>query len=203
MITQEPNHSTYQEWLHLELDGELDGREKSMLARHVATCSRCRQERRELGVLERALGESRLQVHRDFRDKVMTELPAAGWETRSPKTWVAALAVVLLLALGAAALIGSASEQMQPALPLAAASLAIVELLRSSVLAGAGLLSASWKGLGLAFQELLGGSIWNTVAFGVLVLGLDVLLVRLVVRHRRLQRASQDSQEPRRQTGRS
>lgn len=200
MITQQPNHSTYQEWLHLELDGELDGREKSMLARHVATCSQCRQERRELAVLEEALGNSRLVVHRDFRDKVMAELPAAGWETRSPRTWVAALVVVALLALAAAALIGSASEQIQPALPLAAAFLAIVELLRSSALAGAGLLTASWKGLGLAFQELLGGSIWNTAAFGVLVLGLNVLLVRLVLRHKRPQRASHDSQKPRRET---
>ena len=46
--------------------------------------------------------------------------------------------------------------------------------------ARAGLLSASWKGLGAGLQDVLGGSKWNLVAFGVLVLGVNALLFRLL-----------------------
>ena len=67
-------------------------------------------------------------------------------------------------------------------LMLAGALAAILGMLQSSALAGAGLLTASWKGLGLAFQELLGGSIWNLVAVSVLVFAVDFMLIRMLLR---------------------
>ena len=76
-------------------------------------------------------------------------------------------------------MIGGASDSLLSTAPVAAAA-AVWELLSSSALAGAGLLNASWKGLGMAFQDLLGQSVWNIVAVGVLILCLDLILYRLL-----------------------
>jgi len=183
MNMKTPDHTTYREWLYLEPDGELNAGERSGLRQHLATCSSCRQERQELASLNEMLMQSRVPVGDHLEQQVMANLPAAGWETRSPRTWVAALVVVLLLSVGSALLIGAAGEEVMSAIPIAA-STAVWELLSSSALAGAGLLAASWKGLGIAFQDVLGQSAWNIVAFGVLILCLDLLLFRLLFRRR-------------------
>lgn len=182
MKTRQIDHSTYQEWLHSELDGGLTTGERSQLRDHLGYCEQCKAEREELIRLERLLADSHLAVRADFCDEVMASLPAAGWEARFPKSWIAALVAVVVLVAGAAALISSAGQDLEPAVPLAGAFVAIVEMLRSSTLAGAGLLTASWKGLGLAFQELLGGSVWNLLAVGVLVFAVDFLLLRMLLR---------------------
>ena len=179
MDMKQPDHSTFREWLHLESDGELNAGERSGLQQHLASCSRCRQERQELANLAAMMQNSRIPVGDDFKKEVMTSLPAAGWETRSPRTWLAALVAVLLLSVGSVLLIGSAGPEALSAVPIAAAT-AVWGLLSSSALAGAGLLAASWKGLGIAFQDILGQSVWNIVAFGVLVLCLDLILFRLL-----------------------
>lgn len=182
MRTREPDHSTYQEWLHSELDGGLTTGERSQLRDHLAFCDQCKAEKEELIQLERLLAESHLSVRADFCDEVMASLPASGWEARFPRSWIAALVAVVVLVAGAAALISSAGQGLEPAVPLAGAFAAILGMLQSSALAGAGLLTASWKGLGLAFQELLGGSIWNLLAVSVLVFAVDFLLIRMLLR---------------------
>jgi len=183
MSSQE--HTTFIEWLHLELDGELNPSESSQLKRHVAGCESCRRERKALAALEGALLSSRVEVPEEFHSRVMSALPATGWQARHPRTWAIALAVVALLGAGAAALVGSSAAQLEPAAPFIAASLAVLDLFRSSILAGSGLLSASWKGLGAGLQDVLGGSTWNFVAFAVVVLGVNVLLLRLLRRRER------------------
>ncbi len=182
MRTRPIDHSTYQEWLHSELDGGLTTGERSQLRDHLAHCEQCKVEREELIQLEQLLAESHLPVRADFCDEVMATLPASGWEARFPKSWIAALVGVVMLAAGAAALISSAGQGLEPAVPLAGAFVAILEMLQSSALAGAGLLAASWKGLGLAFQDLLGGSVWNLLAVGALVFAVDFLLIRMLLR---------------------
>ena len=191
MNMKTPDHTTYREWLYLEPDGELNAGERSGLQQHLATCSSCRQEHQELANLTAMLEQSRISVGEALKGEVMNALPAAGWETRSPRTWVAALVVVVLLSLGSALLISRGGEEVMSAVPIAAAT-AVWELLSSSALAGAGLLAASWKGLGIAFQDLLGQSVLNIVALGVLVLCLDLLLFRLLFR-RRTARAESDN----------
>ena len=197
MRTRQIDHSTYQEWLHSELDGALTTGERSQLRDHLVYCDQCRAEKEELIQLERLLAASHLPVRADFCEEVMASLPASGWEARFPKSWIAALVAVVLLVAGAAALISSAGDGLEPALPLAGAFIAILEMLQSSALAGAGLLTASWKGLGLAFQELLGGSIWNLLAVSILVFAVDFLLIRMLVRQGRpaAERASQSKSE--------
>ncbi len=183
MNIKQPDHTTYREWLYLESDGELKAGERSGLQQHLAGCQICRQERRELSRLNQLLEESRIPVAEELAAQVMAHLPATGWESRSPRTWLAALAVAVLLAVGSVLLIGGASEDVLTAAPVAAAA-AVWELLSASALAGAGLLAASWKGLGIAFQDALAQSVWNIVAFGVLILFLDLLLFRLLFRRR-------------------
>ena len=181
MNMRQPDHITFRELLYLEPDGELNAGERSRLQQHLAVCSDCRRERQELAAFQQLVDRSAIQVGETFTRKVMQDLPPAGWETKSPRTWVMALAVVLLLAVSAALLIGTARDDVVSAVPLAAVS-AVWELLSSSALAGAGMMAASWKGLGLAFQEILGRSVWNMIAFGVIVISLDLLLLRYLLR---------------------
>ncbi len=61
----------------------------------------------------------------------------------------------------------------------------MLELFGSSLVAGAGLLNASWRGVGLALGRLFDGSLLNLVALGVVVLGLDLLFLRLLLSTRR------------------
>jgi hypothetical protein len=61
--------------------------------------------------------------------------------------------------------------------------LAIGGLFRAAVLAGAGLLAASWKGVGLVFERVI-SSPASLGAFGFLVLCLNLLLISLLRRKR-------------------
>ena len=179
---RQPEHSTYREWLSVELDGELDSRQTKQLMAHLSVCGACREERRSLRLLETTLAESRVEVDESFEADLMAAMPTVGWESSHPKSWIAALAIVLLLGAAAAAVMGSTAAKLEPAAPFLAAVVAVFDLFRSSVLAGAGLLTASWSGLGIALGSLLETSKWNLAAFGVLVLGLNVLLLRLLRR---------------------
>lgn len=179
------DHDTYREWLHLECDGELPAADRSHLRQHLDSCADCRAESQELVALDKLLTESRIPIHRRFHDDVMSALPSAGWESSHPRSWVAALIVAALLGIAGAALLGTSAARLEPAAPFVAAIVAVVDLFQSTALAGAGLLTASWKGLGLAFQELLAGSVWNLLAVGLLVFGLDFLFIRLLLRHNR------------------
>ena len=179
---RQPEHSTYREWLSVELDGELDSGQARQLLAHLASCGACRKERDTLRLLDRNLAESRVEVDEAFEADVMAALPTVGWESSHPKSWIAALAIVVLLGAAAAAVMGSTAARLEPAAPFLAAVAAVFDLFRSSVLAGAGLLTASWSGLGIALGSLLETSKWNLAAFGVLVLGLNVFLLRLLRR---------------------
>lgn len=183
MNTRQPDHTTYREWLYLESDGELNAGERSKLKEHLGACASCRAEREEVLALGKVLADSKFEVGEDFTRRVMTDLPPAGWEARSARAWFVAVAAVLVLAIASALLIGTAGEEASSSVPVAALA-AVWELLTTSALAGAGLLTASWKGLGLAIQDVLGRSIWNLIAFGVLVLCLDILLLRFLLRDR-------------------
>lgn len=176
-----PDHNTYREWLNLEADGQLPSPQRVELERHLAACAECRVEREDLRALAALLQENQLAVRSDFKDSVLASLPTTGWENRHPKTWAFPAAVFFLLAGIAGALFGSA--HLETAGSGASAFLAMADMLGSTVQAGAGLLAATWKGLGLAFAEviaspkILGG-------MSVLVISLNVLLISLLRRRR-------------------
>ena len=174
-----PDHSTYRDWLNLDVDGLLAGEEKNRLEEHLAACAECRREHQELTALESLIRGSALAVRPDFRGAVMSSLPAAGWEARAPRTWRFPAAVFVLLGLAAALLVtGSASAPSG-----LTALLAVGGMFRAAALAGAGLLAASWKGIGLVVEEVISSPV-SLGAFGFLVLCLNLLLISLIRRRR-------------------
>ncbi len=187
------DHGRYLELAFLEPDGRLTAAERSGLTDHLAACSECREARAAAAGLDRMLADSRVRVEHGFSARVLEALPAAGWEARSPRSWAAALALLALLGISAAvaARMGSA----EPA-PLAGAFFAVLELFRSAGLAGAGLVGASWRGVGIALHGALAAAPLGFVAFGVLVAALDVLFVRYLLRAMRAARASEAERRP-------
>lgn len=177
-----PDHTTYREWLNLDADGMLSHEERTRLESHLATCPECRRERGELAALDGLLRESRIAVRPDFRASVMSSLPAAGWEVRSARAWRFPVAAFVLLAGIAAALLsaGSIAGAETSALGTLAA---VAELVWATVLAGAGLLKASWKGIGIVVEDVLSSPL-SLGVFGVFVLCLNLLLVSLLRRKR-------------------
>lgn len=191
MNSKQPDHTTYREWLYLEPDGELPAGQAARLRQHLAICHGCRQEHQQVLALHRMLTDSRISPDASFEREVMEGLPSAAWEARSPRSWIAAVVAVLVLATGAGLLIGFSTTEVQAAVPVTTLS-AVWAMLSSSALAGAGLIAASWKGLGIALQQVLGESVWSMVAFGVLVLCLDLLLI-WYLRSRRTAAAESES----------
>ncbi len=175
-------HSTYEEWLDLELDGELAEPQRVRLTEHLETCARCREDRALLGGLHRELEAPQAQVREGFAEQVVASLPPAAWETRRPKAWRLPLAAALgLLALFALVLSLGTSEGLG-ALPMAVA--AVSDLFATALVAGAGLLAATWKGTGLVVERTLAGSTGGFVAFAILVVSLNLLLYSLLRRRK-------------------
>jgi hypothetical protein len=178
--------ATCQEWLDLEADGarpgDLRAPERAAMARHLEGCAACRAEREAAAAVHRTLAAARVPVRAGFKDEVMAALPAAGWEARSPRAWRLPLALFAALAGAAALLAGVGSARMAPDLPFLAALAALGGLFESALLAGAGLLAASWSGAGAVVGELVATSKLNLAAFVLLVAGVDVLLFSLLRR---------------------
>jgi|SRR6185369_4515484 len=174
-----PDHSTYREWLNLDADGALPAESRARLDEHLAACPECRAERAELFALSNLLQRSSVPVRPDFRQQVMSSLPSAGWESRSPRTWAFPAAVFVLLAGVAAFTMGGRGAHSS----LLSALTAVAGMFRASAVAGAGLISASWKGLGMAFAATL-SSPMSLGAFGVFVLCVNLVLVSLLRRRR-------------------
>lgn len=188
MNSKNTDHSTYREWLYLELDGALNPLQRKDLRDHLAVCLECRHEQRELIALDEMLIASRITVRSDFTEDVMSALPPAAWQARSPRSWRAAIAVLVALLFGAGALVTTAGQGLSSISTLATLLATVADLFRSSIVVGAGLLGASWKGLGLAMQQILSGSIWNLLAVGALVLAVNLLLIGLLRRRYRFAR---------------
>ena len=175
-----PDHSTYREWLNLDADGVLDGGDRALLDEHLASCAECRHEREEIRALDRLLQRSALPVRADFRTSVMNALPTAGWEARSPRAWRFTAAVIVLLGALAAALMAAGSA---PASSGLGTLVAVGGMLQAAAVAGAGLLGASWKGLGMVLDRMITSPV-SLGAFGFLVLCLNLFLVSLIRRKR-------------------
>jgi anti-sigma factor RsiW len=174
-----PDHNTYREWLNLDVDGALGEEHRAQLTEHLATCAACRAEREKLLAFAGLLQKNRVAVRADFREQVLSSLPTAGWESRSPRTWAFPAAVFVLLAGIAASVMGSRG----PHSSLLSALAAVSGMFRASAVAGAGLLAASWKGLGMAFAAVL-SSPMSLGAFALVVVCLNLLLVSLLRKRR-------------------
>jgi anti-sigma factor RsiW len=172
------------EWL-LADGGELEPAAAARLERHLAACPECRAERAGLAALDALVSRCRLAVRPDFRDQVMAALPVVGWEARHPRTWTFPAAVIFLLAGVATALLGSGAAPLDPSAASGwDALVAVAGLFHAAVLAGSGLLAASWRGVGMVFDSALSpATFWG---FALFVLCLNLLLISLLRRRREL-----------------
>lgn len=176
---QPDRRNELQDWLHLDLDARLGDEERSLLRAALRDDAALAQEQRELSRLDAMLTASRLPVGAELTQQVMTALPAAGWEARHPRRWGFAAGLLLVLGSISAGLVGMGSARLQDGGSFLAALAAVGDMFQSTALAGAGLLGASWKGLGLALGDLLAGSLISLLALGVLVLCLNFLFFTL------------------------
>jgi hypothetical protein len=119
----------------------------------------------------------------------MSALPTAGWEARSPRAWRFTAAVILLLGALAAALMAAGSAPASSGLGTLAA---VGGMLQAAVVAGAGLLGASWKGIGMVVDKVIASPV-SLGAFGILVLCLNLFLVSMIRRKRPAGAAAQRS----------
>ncbi len=174
-------HLEFQELLYLESDGELTSSEGRDLEAHVAGCGECRDVGEELSALTSLMAESKIEADPDLARRVLENLPPADWEMRRPANWRAAAAAFVGLLVGAWVLTFK-GQPLGEAGPWIGTLTAMAELFRSAALAGAGLLSASWTGVGLAVGEVLSRSWAGFAVFGLFVLGIDLLFVRYVWR---------------------
>ena len=180
-MNERPDHTLYRDLLNLELDGCLTAGEQARLAAHLAACPECVAERDQLRAVAGLLQRSALAVRPDFRQRVMVSLPAAGWESRHPRTWsfpVAALAV--LLAAGAG-LLGAGSAHPGRAASAYGVLSALGGLLRAALVAGVGVTAASWRWSEMFVGQLLASPMSLTM-FGVFVVCLNLVLVSLIRR---------------------
>lgn len=171
------DQSTLREWLDLGADGQLAERDRWQLDREIEDQPELQQERSELVALNHLLAESRIGVRSGFAQQVVKSLPAAGWETKSPRSWKLVAALLVLLGGLSAALVGTGSARLAPESAFLGAFAAVVDLFRATALAGAGMLQASWRGLGLAMGEMVRGSVLNWLAFALIVVGLNALFI--------------------------
>lgn len=172
------DQATLLHWLDLDVDGQLSGTEKRQLDELLAADQALAKERRQLEILHEALGESRVDVREGFRDEVMASLPAAAWDRSASPAWRLPLAMMLILALGAAwSLGGVASEH-----PVASTGIAVLDFMQSTALAGAGIAVASWRGAGLGLEELMASSNLNLAALAFMVVCLNLLFVSMLRR---------------------
>lgn len=180
------DHTTYREWIDLELEGALPAADAPRLAAHLADCADCRGERRRLADLHEMLAAARVPVHPDFRARVMSALPEPAWERRPapPARWGWAAALVALLATISATLFAVSGARLAPGASLAGALAAIGDMLATAAIAGAGLLGATWTGLGLAVGDLFRRSPGTAVAVALLAIFLAGLTVSLLRRPR-------------------
>lgn len=170
------DQGTLKEWLDLDLEGQLSERERRELGKELEGSAELRRERQELVALGGLLAESRVEVRRGFAQQVVKSLPPAGWEARSPKGWKLVASLLLLLGGASAAMVGTGSARLAPESAFLGAVAAVADLFKAAALAGAGMLQASWRGLGLAMGEMVRGSWLGWVAFALVVVGLNALL---------------------------
>lgn len=185
------------EWVDLDLDGELPTASKETLRQEMSKHPELLQERQSLESLHGMLRETKMDARPQFADQVMAALPVAAWEKNSApgRVPVWALPVALVVLMGtASSLILSSNLSGHHVLET---GLMLADLMKTSVLAGSGLLFATWRGMGFGVEEMVADSTLNLAAFGALVLCLNLLFVSLLRRRPAVARASAEAPDDR------
>jgi hypothetical protein len=180
-MNDSPDHTLYRDLLNLELDGCLTGGQQARLATHLASCPECAAERDRLRAMTALLQQSAIIVKPDFKQSVMASLPAAGWESRHPRTWSFPAAAFAALLVAGASLLGAGSARHGAAGSAYGVLAALGGLLRAAVVAGVGVTTASWRWSEMFVEQLLSSPMSLTM-FGVFVVCLNLVLFSLIRR---------------------
>ncbi len=179
---KEIDEATISQWLDLDLENELEPASKRELEQQLKARPELVAEQRMMAGLHEMLHQSKIAVQEDFSARVMESLPEPAWSPRQTSGWLSVwgfpAALVLSLGIGAFLILGGSAADSH----MGGIFGAVADLLTSTLLAGSGLLFATWRGIGFGVEELLGGSKWNLAAFGAGVLCLNLLLYSLLKR---------------------
>lgn len=139
--------------------------------------------------LDRLIAELRVPVAQGFSRQVMgrIEQAEAPRARSAQREWAIAASLAAALAALAAVLVASGGEG-EPGV-----ATSILDLLASTLAAGAGFLAASWRGLGQTVSAALGGSATAIVVLGLAALAANGLLLLLLRRRRVVARSRDDS----------
>ena len=178
--------STLHEWMDLELDGDLEPANKALLTERLAASDELRAEQRCLTSLRKLLDSDRIAVRDGLPSRVMSALPEAAWEQRSEKRTSAwAFPAVLAAAFGAAAaLLLSVGGAAGPESQVFGLVTAVADFFATTLLAGSGLLFATWRGAGFGLETIIVESGLSLVAMASLVIFLNLLFFSLLRRRR-------------------
>ena len=175
------------EWLHLDASSEDSDQALHSLvcASQIPVREGFKAETMEALVLDSLLRGARIPVREGFKEGVMASLPASpAWSkapTREPAIrWALPVAAMAVFAFGAMALLSGTSGSGH----ILATGGAILDLFTFAMMAGAGLFTASWSGLGAAVGSLLAGDPGSLMGFGVLVLFANLLFFSVLRRRR-------------------
>lgn len=188
------DQALWNEWVDLDLDGELQSSEQDQLREAMTAHPGLERERQELLQLHQLLDDSKIEVHPQFEGRVMDALPVAAWEQapaagRFP-AWALPVALVVVMAVASSLVFGSNLTGNH----LVETGAMLADLVKTSALAGSGLLFATWRGVGIGVEELVADSTLNLAVFGVFVLCVNLLFISFL-RRRRPAAALADSSE--------
>jgi anti-sigma factor RsiW len=193
------DHTETQLELEALVRGELDAERRAALDRHLRDCAECRQDLAREQKLARAFAAARVAVAPGFAARVLASLPQPRWATRRrPTAWLWPIAALLVFGVG---VIGFAAGGESFG-PVGSILRSTGDFLAATTLAGAGLMGATWKGVGIAVRGALGGiggGLW--VLAGVWALGV-VGLYRFLLRPRWARQAERAQRRARGTRGR-
>lgn len=197
-MSESANISDREQWMllvDLEKDGALTPSERSRLEAQLEAggpmADSLAQEAGSLGALQSLLEQARVAVHPEFVDRVMSAIESHR-ATQQRRIFAVAAAALLALVAATALLIGLSTGGAEAAGAASGPLGAVGDFFVTTLVAGAGLLGASWQGFGAALGQWLGESVVNLIGFGALVIGLNVLFFSLLRRRRAAVRAKRD-----------
>ena len=145
------DHLEISERLESYAKAELASAEAAEVARHLEGCESCRAELEVERALLSGFADLRISARAGCAQNVIDRLRAPSWGRQKPAAWAFPAAAMAIFAAAAAWLsIGSSS-------PLSGLASTLGDLLATSLLAGAGLLGATWRGVGLAVRSAFSG----------------------------------------------
>ena len=174
------DRETLAEWLDLDLDGQLGRSERAQLEEQLGADPKLAAEHRRLESLHVMLTESRIPVRPDFREQVMAQLPSPVWQASRVPVWALPAAMMVVLGVASALVLGMGAPAAEGA--LLGTGLAVFDFLKATMVAGAGLMAASWRGFGWGLEELIASSGLSLVAMAVLVVFMNLLFISMMRR---------------------